>query len=262
MSRVRRSRAGVTVQRVLGLPRDVVACLFDLDGVLTETATLHAAAWKATFDAFLRRRAEEHGTPFVPFDEVADYDAYVDGRPRREGVEAFLEARGVHLPDGAPADRPGRPTVQGLARAKNDRVLRMIEQRGVTPFPGSVRYVEAVRDAGLRRAVVSSSANCKAVLRAARIDALFDAVVDGALAAELQLAGKPAPDTYLAAARLLGAEPAHAAIFEDARAGVRAGRAGGFGFVVGVDRSHQAAALRAEGADVVVEDLGQLLATP
>ena len=256
---MRGGRRAVTVWRVLGLPDHIEACLFDLDGVLTKTATVHAAAWKATFDAFLQDRAANEGTPFVPFDEVADYDAYVDGRPRTAGVRTFLDARDIHLPDGTTADPPGAPTVAGLAAAKNELVLQMIETDGVEPFPGSVRYVHEVRDAGLRRGVVSASANCRAVLRAARIDDLFDVVVDGVRANKEHLDGKPAPDTYLAGARLLGVDPARAAVFEDAQAGVRAGKAGGFGFVVGVDRAHQAAALREDGADVVVEDLADLL---
>lgn len=249
----------VTVFLVLGLPTGVDTCLFDLDGVLTQTATVHAAAWKAMFDEYLRGRAGRHGGDFVPFDELGDYDRYVDGRPRYAGVRAFLASRGIELPDGTPDDPPAAVTVCGLGNRKNELLQRMIDERGVVAFPGSVRYVEAARRAGLRRAVVSSSANCRAVLRAAGIDGLFEAVVDGQLAALWHLAGKPAPDTYVAGAQALGRQPAQAAVFEDALAGVAAGRAGGFGFVVGVDRAGQADALRARGADVVVADLADLL---
>ncbi|HZR12230.1 MAG TPA: beta-phosphoglucomutase family hydrolase [Acidimicrobiia bacterium] len=247
---------------MLGLPDGVRACLFDLDGVLTETATIHAAAWKAMFDAYLHQRAERTGEPFVPFDEKEDYDRYVDGKPRADGTRSFLASRGIRLPDGSPADPPDAETVYGLGTRKNELVLRMIHERGVEPYPGSVRYVEAVRDAGLRRAVVSSSTNCHDVLVAAHIDTLFDERVDGVVAEREHLRGKPEPDTFLAGARALGVEPAQAVVFEDALAGVEAGRAGRFGFVVGVDRVGQRDALRAHGADVVVSDLSDLLAAP
>ncbi len=247
---------------MLGLPDGVRACLFDLDGVLTETATIHAAAWKAMFDAYLHQRAERTGEPFVPFDEKEDYDRYVDGKPRADGTRSFLASRGIRLPDGSPADPPDAETVYGLGTRKNELVLRMIHERGVEPYPGSVRYVEAVRDAGLRRAVVSSSTNCHDVLVAAHIDALFDERVDGVVAEREHLRGKPEPDTFLAGARALGVEPAQAVVFEDALAGVEAGRAGRFGFVVGVDRVGQRDALRAHGADVVVSDLSDLLTAP
>jgi beta-phosphoglucomutase family hydrolase len=240
------------------LPPRVQACLFDLDGVLTRTAALHAAAWKQTFDEFLADRRE----PQPPFDEVSDYDAYVDGRPREDGVRTFLAARGIVLPEGGEGgegDPPGAATVRALADRKNDLVLRLLRERGVEAYPGSVRFLHAVRDAGLRRAVVSSSANCQAVLAAAGIEDFFQARIDGLTAAREHLAGKPHPDTFLAAARALGAEPSRCAVFEDAQAGVAAGRAGGFGCVVGVDRVGQADALRAHGADVVVPDLDRLL---
>jgi len=245
---------------MLGLPDTIRACLFDLDGVLTETAKVHAAAWKRMFDDYLRQRAQRTGDPFTPFDEVRDYDEYVDGRPRYDGVRGFLESRGIHLPEGSPDDPPGAETVHGLGNRKNDIVLKMIREQGVEAYPGSVRYVHAVRDAGLARAVVSSSANARDVLRAAGIDDLFDTVIDGHAADRDQLKGKPAPDTFLAGARALDVEPAHAVVFEDALAGVQAGRDGGFGFVVGVDRAGQADALREHGASVVVEDLADLLA--
>src|SRR5438105_2007490 len=243
----------------LGLPESVTACLFDLDGVLTQTAKVHAAAWKQMFDDYLRERAARTGDPFVPFDPVADYDEYVDGKPRYDGVRSFLASRSIALPEGSPSDPPGAETVQGLGNRKNDLVLRLIRAQGVQAYEGSVRYVRAVGEAGLRRAVVSSSANTRDVLRAAGIEDLFERVVDGVLAERENLKGKPAPDTYLAGARELGAEPGQAAVFEDALAGVAAGRAGGFAFVVGVDRAGQADALRAHGADVVVSDLAELL---
>ena len=208
--------AGPRTASSLGLPEQVRACLFDLDGVLTETAKVHAAAWKEMFDAFLKARADKGGEPFVAFDE-ADYDSYVDGKTRADGTRSFL---------------------------------------------GSVRYLRAVVSAGLRRAVVSSSANCAAVLEAAGIAELFDVRIDGVSVEEDHLAGKPAPDTFLAAARALGTAPGEAAVFEDALSGVQAGRAGGFGFVVGVDRAGQAEALRAHGADIVVNDLVELLERP
>lgn len=244
---------------MLGLPSPIQACLFDLDGVLTQTAKVHAAAWKEMFDAFLRTRSEGAGEPFVPFDAVEDYDEYVDGKPRYDGVRSFLASRGIVLPEGDPSDPPGAETVAGLGNRKNDLVLALIRRDGVTAYDGSVRYVRAVRDARLRRAVVSSSANCREVLAAAGIEDLFEVRIDGIVARREHLNGKPAPDTFLAAARELGVEPARAAVFEDALAGVAAGRAGGFGFVVGVDRVGQADALRDHGADIVVSDLVELL---
>jgi beta-phosphoglucomutase family hydrolase len=247
---------------MLGLPDGIEACLFDLDGVLTQTAETHAAAWKQMFDEFLAARAARLGEPLVPFDAVADYDEYVDGRPRYDGVRSFLAARGIELPEGTPDDPPDAQTVMGLGNRKNELVLELIRSRGVEAYEGSVRYVIAARDAGLRRAVVSSSANCREVLAAAGIEELLEVVVDGLITTRLHLEGKPAPDTFLAAARHLGVEPAHAAVFEDALAGVSAGRAGQFGLVVGVDRTGQADALRTHGADVVVRDLSELLERP
>jgi beta-phosphoglucomutase family hydrolase len=247
---------------VLGLPAGIRACLFDLDGVLTQTAKVHAAAWKQVFDEFLRRRAHEAGQEFIPFDAVRDYDEFVDGKPRYDGVRSFLASRGIELPQGSPGDPPDANTVDGLGNRKNELVLKLIRERGVEPFEGSVRYVRAARDGGLRRAVVSSSTNCRDVLAAAGIDDLFEAVIDGVLAEREHLRGKPAPDTFLAGARAVGVEPRGAAVFEDALAGVEAGRAGGFGIVVGVDRIGQAEALRAHGADIVVGDLSELLQTP
>jgi beta-phosphoglucomutase family hydrolase len=243
----------------LGLPDNVRACLFDLDGVLTQTAKVHAAAWKEMFDDYLSRSAADRGEPFVPFDPVGDYDEYVDGLPRYQGVRSFLHSRGIELPRGTPDDAPDTETIDGLGNRKNEIVLRMIRDDGVQPYEGSVRYVRSARTAGLGRAVVSSSTNCHDVLVAAGIDGLFDQVIDGVVAEREHLEGKPAPDTYLAGARALGVEPAEAAVFEDALAGVEAGRAGKFGIVVGVDRVGQADALRAHGADVVVGDLVDLL---
>lgn len=243
----------------LGLPKGVRACLFDLDGVLTKTAKVHAAAWKEMFDAYLKARAEKSREPFVAFDEKADYDTYVDGKTRADGTQSFLQSRHIELPDGAPGDPVGAETVNGLGNAKNEIVLRKIREDGVEAYAGSVRYVLAVRAAGLRRAVVSSSANCADVLVAAGIAELFEARIDGLTVEADHLTGKPAPDTFLAAARALGVDPHQAAVFEDALSGVEAGRAGGFGFVVGVDRVGQAEALRVHGADTVVADLAELL---
>jgi beta-phosphoglucomutase family hydrolase len=243
----------------LGLPKRVLACLFDLDGVLTQTAKVHAAAWKQMFDTYLRDRSAKTQQPFVAFDHVVDYDKYVDGKPRYDGVRSFLSSRHIELPPGEPSDPPNKETIDGLGNRKNELVLHLIQDRGVQPYEGSVRYVGALRRAGLRYAVVSSSTNCRDVLKAAGIEGFFDTIIDGVVAQRDHLKGKPAPDTYLAAARELGVEPKRAAVFEDALAGVAAGRAGGFGFVVGVDRADQADALRAGGADVVVSDLADLL---
>jgi beta-phosphoglucomutase family hydrolase len=230
---------------MLGLPDGIQACLFDLDGVLTQTAKVHAAAWKQMFDEYLHSRAE----PFREFTDD-DYEEFVDGMPREDGVRSFLKSRGIEL---------GSAEVRTLADRKNDLVQRLIEEHGVEVYEGSVRYVEAARDAGLRRAVVSSSANTREVLRVTKIEHLFEAVVDGLTIERDGLKGKPAPDTFLAGARALGAEPAQAAVFEDALAGVEAGRAGSFGFVVGVDRVGHARELREHGADIVVADLAELL---
>jgi beta-phosphoglucomutase family hydrolase len=244
---------------VLGLPDGVRGCLFDLDGVLTQTAKVHDAAWKQMFDAYLRERAEQTGEPFVPFDPVEDYDEFVDGKPRAEGTRSFLASRGITLPDGGRDDPADAQTVHGLSNRKNALVLQHIREDGVEAYDGSVRYVRAVRDAGLRRAVVSSSANCRDVLVAARIENLFEYRIDGIVAEREHLRGKPEPDTFLAGARALGLLPAEAAVFEDALAGVAAGRAGAFGYVVGVDRAGQADALRKHGADIVVADLAELM---
>ncbi len=240
---------------MIGLPDHVTACLFDLDGVLTGTAELHRAAWKETFDDLLRAR---DGAAFQPFTEE-DYLNYVDGRPRYDGVREFLRSRDIALPEGSPDDPPSADSVHGVGNRKNARVQQIIAERGVAPFPGSVRYLEAARQAGIRIAVVTSSANGAAVLDAAGLTGFVEARIDGVVIAERKLHGKPAPDSFLAGAEALGVAPAAAAVFEDALSGVQAGKAGGFGHVVGVDRTGQADALRAHGADVVVSDLAELL---
>jgi beta-phosphoglucomutase family hydrolase len=243
----------------LGLPQGIEACLFDLDGVLTKTARLHVAAWKEMFDAFLRERSERLGESFVPFDPDLDYGEYIDGKLRYEGVRAFLASRGIDLHDGESSDPPAANTIHGLGNRKNQLVLALIRNEGVETYQGSVAYVYAARAAGLRRAVVSASENARDVLETAGIEDLFEVRIDGVVAAQQHLRGKPAPDTFLAAARALAVDAAHAAVFEDSLAGVAAGRAGGFGFVVGVDRVGHAAALRANGADIVVKDLAELM---
>lgn len=242
----------------LGLPDGVTACLFDLDGVLTQTAVVHEAAWKQMFDAYLKDRATHRGEAFTPFTQ-ADYDAYVDGMPRADGVRSFLHSRGIELPEGNHDDPPQAETIAGLGNRKNELVLGLIHDKGVAPYEGSVRYLKAVIEAGIARAVVSSSSNCHDVLAAAGIAGYFDVVVDGVTVEKRHLRGKPAPDTFVHAAAELGVEVAQAAVFEDALAGVEAGRAGAFGYVVGVDRVGQAAALAQHGADVVVKDLSELL---
>jgi len=244
---------------VLGLPEAITACLFDMDGVITQTAKVHDAAWKEMFDAFLRDWSASHDQPFVPFDPVADYEQYVDGKPRLEGTASFLESRGIELPMGEESDPAGTPTIWGLGNKKNDLIQQVIERDGVQAYEGSVRYVNAAREAGLRTAIVSSSANTEAVLKAAGVDGLFEVRVDHQVAEADHLRGKPAPDTFLEAARLLGVEAANATVYEDALAGVAAGRAGKFAFVIGVDRVGQANELHAHGADVVVKDLADLL---
>lgn len=242
----------------LGLPDAVRLCLFDLDGVLTDTAAVHTVAWKAVFDEFLLARDPASR----PFDAGEDYRRYVDGKPRADGVRSFLQSRGICLPEGDPDDGPAAESVHGLGRRKNDRLLATIERDGVEVFPRSVRYVEAVRAAGLRTAVVSSSANTAQVLEVTGLAPLLDLRVDALVAREHGLAGKPAPDTFRYAAQQLGGSPADAAVFEDALAGVQSGVAGGFAYVVGVDRLGQAAALRSAGADRVVRELDELLEAP
>jgi beta-phosphoglucomutase family hydrolase len=239
---------------VLGLPDSIRACLFDMDGVLTRTATVHMAAWKRTFDEFLRAT-----DPQAPEFTQLDYNRHVDGKPRADGVRDFLASRGITLPEGSPDDPPDARTVHGIGRRKNELLLTELEEHGVEVYPGSVAYLRAVKAAGLATAVVTASANGEQVIAAGGFADLIDARVDGVVTAREGLRGKPAPDTFLAGARALGVEPAQAAVFEDALAGVAAGRAGRFGHVVGVDRVGQGQALREHGADVVVTDLEQLL---
>jgi len=243
----------------LGLPPHVRACLFDLDGVLTKTAAVHNAAWTDAFDSYLRERADRTGAEFRPFDPEGDYNTYVDGKPRADGVRDFLASRGITLDEGSPDDPPDAETVQGLGNRKNVTLLRRIHDDGVELYDGSVRYVHAVRDAGLATAVVSSSANTHDVLRVTGIADLFAAVVDGNVIIERGLRGKPAPDGFLEGARRLGVEPGEAAVFEDALSGVAAGRAGNFAIVIGVDRVGQSAELLEQGATRVVTDLEELL---
>jgi beta-phosphoglucomutase family hydrolase len=237
---------------VIGLPDHITALLFDLDGVLTGTAALHRAAWKETFDPLLAKHGQEL------FSE-ADYNNYVDGRPRFDGVRAFLLSRGIELPEGPPDAPAGDDTVQAVGNRKNERVQEIIAERGVNPYPGSVRYLEEARKAGLRIGVVTSSANGEAVLEAAELSKFVEARIDGVVITERKLKGKPAPDSFLAGAEALDTAPGNTAVFEDALSGVQAGKAGRFGHVVGVDRVGQAEELRAHGADVVVEDLAELL---
>ena len=237
------------MSETLKLPAGIAACLFDLDGVITQTAKVHAAAWKHMFDDYLRQRSQETGEPFEEFTDT-DYIRYVDGRPRYDGVRQFVESRGIE---------PKEELVRELGDRKNTLVLRLIEDDGVEVYEGSIRLVKLAREQGLKTAVVSSSANTLAILRSVGIEDLFDARVDGVVAEERKLPGKPAPDTFLEGAREVGVEPSQAVVFEDALAGVEAGRAGDFGWVIGVDRANQAADLLTHGADIVVEDLSELI---
>jgi beta-phosphoglucomutase family hydrolase len=247
---------------MLGLPDGVIACLFDLDGVITDTVAVHTAAWTEAFDGFLRERARRTGTLFVPFDPRTDYAAFVDGRRREDGVRTFLGSRGIELPEGAADDPPSAQTVHGVGNHKNALLLERLRTGGIEVYQGSRRYLQAAADAGLRRAVVSASANTAQVLATTGLADLIEVRVDGVTARERDLPGKPAPDMFLHAAALLEVAPQRAAVFEDALAGVQAGRAGGFGYVVGVDRLGQTAALRERGADIVVHDLAELLEEP
>ena len=243
----------------LGLPEGITALLFDLDGVLTDTAAVHNAAWKEMFDQFLKARADQNGAEFVPFDSKRDYSDYVDGKPRADGVRDFLASRDIDLPEGDADDGPDEDTVIGLGSRKNTSLLEHIKEDGVKVFEGSRRYLEAAREAGLRRAVVSSSANTEQVLEVTGLGEFIEERVDGNTLKQENLKGKPAPDTFLLGAKRLGVEPSQAVVFEDALAGVEAGRNGKFGYVVGVDRVGQAEALAEHGADVVVGDLAELL---
>jgi beta-phosphoglucomutase family hydrolase len=239
---------------MLGLPDSIVACLFDLDGVLTDTASVHRAAWKATFDPLLRSRDQPEFTD-------QDYIDFVDGKPRADGVRDFLRSRGIVLAEGAATDSAAQETIHGVGNRKNELLLERIERDGVDVYDGSRRYLQAARDAGLRRVVVSSSANTAQVLQATGLAEFIEARVDGVMLAERGIAGKPAPDSFLAGVRLVGVEAGAAVVFEDALAGVSAARSGGFGYVVGVNRVDQehADALREQGASVVVNDLEELL---
>ncbi|WP_431233406.1 beta-phosphoglucomutase family hydrolase [Mycolicibacterium psychrotolerans] len=245
--------------RVLGLPDEVHACLFDLDGVLTDTARVHTRAWKAMFDSYLERRAQRAHTAFVPFDPAQDYRTYIDGKKRQDGVRSFLASRNIDLPDGDESDPSTAETINGLGNRKNALFQQILQKQGVEVFEGSRRYLEAVHAAGIPAAVVSSSANTEQVLQITGLDHLVQQRVDGVTIRDENLRGKPAPDSFLRGAELLDVKPANVAVFEDAQAGVAAGRAGNFGFVVGVDRLGQADALRRNGADIVVSDLAQLL---
>jgi beta-phosphoglucomutase family hydrolase len=237
---------------------ELEAFLFDLDGVVTRTATVHAAAWKKLFDDFLERRAHAEGVAFVPFDPVIDYQEYVDGRPREGGVRTFLTARGISLPAGGPDDGPEVETLNGLGKRKDQYFTQALSEHGVEVYEGTVSFIRAARARGVRTAIVSSSKNCAAVLEAAGLTQLFDVRVDGIDLRRLSLAGKPAPDMFLEAARQLKTPPARAAVFEDSIVGVEAGRAGRFGLVVGIERADHAVDLRAHGADIVVVDLSEL----
>jgi len=244
---------------VLGLPERIRATLFDLDGVLTDTASVHKKAWQSMFDDFLKVDSERTGTKFVPFDVAADYLKYVDGKKREDGVRSFLASRGINLPDGNPDDAADAETVFGLGNRKNEMFQHTLHTDGIEVFEGSRRYLEAAAKAGFGIAVVSSSANTREVLELTGLDKFVQLRVDGVTMREQNIAGKPAPDSFLRAAQLLDVTPAEAVVFEDALSGVEAGRAGNFGYVVGVDRVGNAEALRRSGADVVVTDLAELM---
>ena len=235
------------------------AVLFDLDGVITNTAEVHAACWKQMFDEYLQKRATQRGETFRPFDRATDYRLYVDGKPRFDGVRDFLASRDIHLPEGNRNDPPQAETVCGLGNRKNNLVNKVIEDVGVQPYEGSVELIHQLRDRGFKIAVVTSSQNCTAVLKAAKLDSVFDIQVDGNMIQAQHLAGKPAPDTYLMAAKLLGVEPTRAIVIEDAISGVEAGCTGNFGFVIGVARKGNAEELMQHGAHVVVRDLSELV---
>jgi beta-phosphoglucomutase family hydrolase len=234
------------------------AVLFDLDGVITDTANMHARCWKQMFDEYLRKRAMQRDEVFVPFDLATDYRLYVDGKPRFDGVRAFLTSRGIRLPEGSPDDPPQLETVGGLGNRKNELVTKIIEDEGVEPYEGSVKLIHQLRHRGFKIAIVTSSQNCTAVLKAAKLDGLFDVQVDGNTIRVQHLAGKPAPDTFLMAAKLLGVEPTRAVVIEDAVSGVEAGRSGTFGLVIGVARKGNSEELQHHGAHLVVNDLGEL----
>lgn len=234
------------------------AVLLDMDGVVTDTASIHAACWKWMFDEYLQKWAREHGQPFRPFDIATDYKLYVDGKPRYRGVLDFLNSRGIALPEGSHQDPPMTETIRGLGNRKNELLNQRLAS-GVEAYPGSVSFLKYLRKLGIKTAIVTSSQNCKTVLRAANISDLFDAGVDGNLIARQGLAGKPAPDSFLKAAEMLGVTPNAAVVIEDAISGVQAGAKGGFGLVIGVARKDNAEELRANGAHMVIHDLAELL---
>jgi len=237
------------------------AVLFDLDGVITDTASLHATCWKQMFDDYLQNRAKDSGEPFKPFDVTKDYLLYVDGKPRFDGVRDFLRSRGIVLPEGSVDDEPSANTVGGLGNRKNDLVSAIIDEKGVEAYEGSVKLIRQLRQQGFKIAVVTSSQNCTAILRAARLDGLFEVQVDGGMIPAQHLAGKPAPDTFLRATKLLGVEASRTVVIEDAISGVQAGRAGKFGLVIGVARKRNDEELRHNGAHVVISDLVELVDT-
>ena len=235
------------------------AVLLDLDGVITDTANLHAACWQQMFDEYLQKRATQRGEAFRPFDLATDYRLYVDGKPRYDGVRDFLTARGIQLPEGSPDDPPQAETVGGLGNRKNDLVNKVIEEVGVEPYDGTVKFIHQLRHQGFKIAVVTSSQNCTAVLKAAKLDDFFEVQVDGNTIHTQRLAGKPAPDTFLMAAKLLGSEPIRTVVIEDAISGVQAGANGNFGLVIGIARKGNAEELKHHGAHLVVDDLAELL---
>ncbi|MFC1709241.1 HAD family hydrolase [Candidatus Omnitrophota bacterium] len=235
------------------------AILFDMDGVLTATAKVHAACWKKMFDEFLKKHSAENNKPFVPFDKDADYKFYVDGKPRYDGVRSFLKSRDITLPEGTPESPPDSVTICGLGNRKNALINEVLESDGVEVYPGSLKFIKYVRDLKIRTAVVSSSKNCQAIIRAGKIEDFFETRVDGVVSSQLKLTGKPAPDIFIQAAKNLGVEPKRAVVVEDAISGVQAGRNGKFGLVVGVNREGDPQVLLDNGADVVVNDLAELL---
>ena len=260
MSEANRERSTRQQDTTSAISRDQYdAVLLDLDGVITDTASIHAACWKQMFDEYLQKRATQRGEAFRPFDITTDYRLYVDGKPRYDGVRDFLASRGIRLPEGSPDDSPQAETVDGLGNRKNDLVNKIIEEKGVEPYEGSVELIHQLRHRGFKIAVVTSSQNCTAVLKAAKLDGFFDAQVDGNVIHARHLAGKPAPDSYLTAAKLLGVEPARAVVIEDALSGVEAGSNGKFGLVIGVARKGNADELRRHGAHLAVNDLGELV---
>lgn len=243
----------------LQLPQEIRACLFDMDGVLTQTASVHSVAWKEMFDAFLQQRAEPDGVEFVPFDIGSDYVKYVDGKLRQDGVRSFLESRGIEIPEGDPDDDESQETIYGLGTRKNNSVVELIRTEGVDVYPDAITLLQAVRAQGMKTAVVSASKNTPDVLRVTNLAGQFEYVMHGGIAGEQGLPGKPAPDTFLAAAEALGEEPSACVVLEDAIVGVQAGRAGNFGYVIGVDRVDHGDELRANGADIVVRNLEELV---